>query len=334
MGYYTNPDLGPEPCIFTSTIPAWNCLNLARLASKTTSSLIFVHLRATTEGNLSEQNCHPFQYGPLMFMHNGGIGGFKFIKRKLSDSLGDQWFVHVQGSTDSEWAFAMFLDSLEKLGVSTDDIAASASRPEGLGHVLLRKAVLMTISRINELTKQVPQDQDRRSLLNFAVTDGHSVVCSRYVSSRDDEAASLFFSSGTSWKRDDESKIGDYRMERKDKGGDIVLVASEPLTFERGRYSFCFSVIYISLLSPHYVNLLNSNSFIYSTDNWVTVPTNSTLTIHKQTVMIHPIIDEFYSHSPNATRSANFARTKGQSSGTPIQTPRVVPRLVSTSSSE
>jgi glutamine amidotransferase len=48
------------------------------------------------------------------------------------------------------------------------------------------------------------------------------------------------------------------------------------------------------------------------TDNWVTVPTNSTLTISKQTVMIHPIIDDFYSPNPAHERSAGFAQAKGQ----------------------
>ena len=46
-------------------------------------------------------------------------------------------------------------------------------------------------------------------------------------------------------------------------------------------------------------------------DNWVTVPTNSVLTIHNQTVMIHPIIDEYYNHKPSHTRSAGFAVSKG-----------------------
>jgi glutamine amidotransferase len=87
-------------------------------------------------------------------------------------------------------------------------------------------------------------NEDSRSLLNFAVTDGESVVCTRYVSSKTDEAASLFFSSGTSWKelkpeatnghKKAEGVDRDYVMERRDKGSDIVLVASEPLTFERG----------------------------------------------------------------------------------------------------
>ncbi|KIW00004.1 uncharacterized protein PV09_08358 [Verruconis gallopava] len=277
VGYYTPPELGPEPAIFTSTIPAWNCINLERLASKTQSKLVFAHVRATTEGNLSEQNCHPFSCGSIMFMHNGGIGGWKYIKRKVGQSLRDEWYMLVQGGTDSEWIFVLFLDTLESMGYHPIRDAG----PHGFGHAVLRKALLKTIARINEFTRDGVPEDEARSLMNFAVTDGHSVVCTRYVSSKTDEAASLFFSSGTDWTEFvDVDGNKDWKMERKDKGADIVLVASEPLTFDR--------------------------------DNWVTVPTNSVVTIHKQTVMIHPIIDEFWNPNPSHERSTQFAQTKGQ----------------------
>ncbi|KAI9829029.1 MAG: hypothetical protein M1832_000052 [Thelocarpon impressellum] len=68
-------------------------------------------------------------------------------------------------------------------------------------------------------------------------------------------------------------------MERLDKGADIVLVASEPLTFER--------------------------------EHWVTLPTNSILTIHKQTVTMHPIVDKYHNASPLYTRSLGYAVFKG-----------------------
>ncbi|KAK8172066.1 nucleophile aminohydrolase [Phyllosticta citrichinensis] len=287
VGYYTSPDLGPEPCIFTSTIPAWNCINLERLASKTTSNLIFAHVRATTSGNLSDSNCHPFRHKGLMFMHNGGVGAWNHVKRRLATSLGDAWFNFVQGSTDSEWCFALFLDCMDKMGCSPNTEVGE----NGFGQTVLRKAMLRTIERINEFTKDVPADvseKDRISLLNFAVTDGQSVVCTRYVSSTTDEAASLFFSSGTSWKEQSSGEAKDYKMERRDKGADIVLVASEPLTFER--------------------------------DNWVTVPTNSTVTIHKQTVMIHPIKDDYYNPDPAHKRSSQLAVKKGQTITGPDQT--------------
>jgi glutamine amidotransferase len=130
VGYYTSPTLSTEPCIFTSTTPAWNCVNLERLAKKTTSSLVFAHVRATTTGALSESNCHPFSFHSLMFMHNGHIANFSSIKRPLVSSLRDEYFLMVEGSTDSEWAFALFLDTLHSLGVdpSSSPAAASAMR--------------------------------------------------------------------------------------------------------------------------------------------------------------------------------------------------------------
>ncbi|KFZ02759.1 hypothetical protein V502_11551 [Pseudogymnoascus sp. VKM F-4520 (FW-2644)] len=277
IGYYTDPKLGPEPCIFTSTIPAWNCINLQRIASKTASPLIFAHVRATTEGSLSDDNCHPFRHGSLMWMHNGGLGAWKYIKRRLGERLADKWYLGVCGGTDSEWAFALYLDTLERMGYDP-----SNPPDHGFGPGVLRQAMLKVIKDINQFIAEVPpklivdEKVDTRSLLNFAVTDGHSVICTRYVSSQTDEAASLYYSSGSTWH---DEKKGNFQMDRRDKGADIVLVASEPLTFER--------------------------------DNWVTVPTNSTLTIHNQTVMVHPIIDENYSQNPAHKRSAQFVAEKG-----------------------
>jgi glutamine amidotransferase len=43
----------------------------------------------------------------------------------------------------------------------------------------------------------------------------------------------------------------------------------------------------------------------------VNVPTNSILTIHKQTVMVHPIEDRYYAKSPYHIRSSTFVQTKG-----------------------
>jgi glutamine amidotransferase len=235
-----------------------------------------------------------------MWMHNGGVGAWSKIKKHLAMGLDDRWFNFVKGGTDSEWAFAVFLHCLSSKGIDPE----KALPPGGLGHAVLREAMLETIARINKLIARVPEDQlepgERISLLNFAVTDGHSVICTRYVNSKVDAPASLFWSSGTCWKEGEEQKDGikNYKMERRDKGADIVLVASEPLTFDRGEMMDCIA------------GEDKSPNFFFFLDSWVTVPINSVLTIHKQTVMIHPILDEFY--SPNANRSSTFAQAKGQ----------------------
>ncbi|MCJ1393551.1 hypothetical protein MMC18_006426 [Xylographa bjoerkii] len=312
VGYYTSPALGPAPCLFTSTIPAWNCINLSRLAAKTTSALIFAHVRATTSGTLADANCHPFRHRALMFMHNGSIAAWPSVKRALAASLADEWFLFVQGGTDSEWAFALFLDSMQRQGV---DPSGEPPAGRGFGHGVLRRALRATVERINALVGCVEpgglDEEGRRSLLNFAVTDGVSVVCTRYVSSRTDEAASLYWSSGTSWR--DEGG-GRFVMERRDRGADIVLVASEPLTFER--------------VLRKGAGMLTEGGGGRAVDNWVTVPTNSILTIHKQTVMIHPIIDEYYNHSPSYTRKSEFAKSKGLVSNAPGVTEVLTPAVV------
>lgn len=46
-------------------------------------------------------------------------------------------------------------------------------------------------------------------------------------------------------------------------------------------------------------------------ENWVNVPTNSILTIHRQTVMVHPILDKYYERDPYHVRSSAFVQAKG-----------------------
>ncbi|RIA92702.1 nucleophile aminohydrolase [Glomus cerebriforme] len=247
VGWYES-NSGPDntPCIFASVTPAWNNNNLARLAEKIKSPLVFAHVRASTSGTLSETNCHPWKYNKLMWMHNGHIQDFNKIKRKLQQSLREEIFLFVEGNTDSEWAFALFLNQL------------SNPEADNFDYKTLKTAMLKTIEQLNIWADEAGITEP--SLLNFAVTDGCTVVCTRYISSKTEEAASLYFSSGTNFK---EYKPGHYKMVKADKREDIVLVASEPLTFEKA--------------------------------DWLIIPTNTCLVITpKFNVLLTPIKDQFY----------------------------------------
>lgn len=90
--------------------------------------------------------------------------------------------------------------------------------------------MMKTIKFINQLSKEAGITGP--SLMNFVVSDGHTVVATRYISSRTSEASSLFFSSGTSFD-EYEPAAGLYRMTKADKRERIIMIASEPLTFER-----------------------------------------------------------------------------------------------------
>lgn len=81
--------------------------------------------------------------------------------------------------------------------------------------------MLATIALINSYTASVNATDP--SLMNFCVTDGTSVVATRYISSRTEEAASLFYSTGSTFEEYQEG--GHYRMNKCDKRENIILVA-------------------------------------------------------------------------------------------------------------
>jgi glutamine amidotransferase len=113
----------------------------------------------------------------------------------LQSMLRDSMYHFVQGSTDSEWAFALFLNQFD------DPLHGSFTSEE------IKEALMNTIRIINDLVKEF--EIEEVSLLNFAVSDGRTIACSRYCNSRSGEPASLFFSSGS---RFEEQSPGTYRM--------------------------------------------------------------------------------------------------------------------------
>ena len=234
-------------------------------------------------------------------MHNGGIAEFDRIKRSLQALLPDEVFAIPQGNTDSEWAFALFIAELSKLhSIIPPSTPTLHSNPNPDHTVviphLLQQAMLATIATLNKLARDAGVGEP--SLLNFCVTDGQTVVATRYISSKKDEAASLYYSSGTTFcevpisssaastssspndtQQSDGS--GQYRMFKLDKRENIIMIASEPLTFEKA--------------------------------DWLEIRTNTMVVITpKMNFLQIPIVDEFYvPHSVTNTRTVEFAATKG-----------------------
>ncbi|RSH78130.1 uncharacterized protein EHS24_002586 [Apiotrichum porosum] len=252
-----------RPCIFKSISPAWSNANLTRLAEKIRSPLVFAHRAkiTATRGSLTASWCvgHPLSVADGQWMHNGEINEFPKIKRAVQASLSEELFLYPSGYTDSEWAFML-----------EDPHARSFT------HIELREAMMKTIKFINKLSKDAGITGP--SLMNFVVTDGHTVVATRYISSRTSEASSLFFSSGTTFD-EYEPAAGLYRMTKADKRERIIMIASEPLTFER--------------------------------TDWIEVKTNMMVVITpKMNLLQIPIIDEHWvspQDPASHTRSPDFA---------------------------
>jgi ergothioneine biosynthesis protein EgtC len=215
VGWYA-PDIDPTPCVFTSVRPAWSNRNLHRLAEKVRAGCFFAHVRAASSGmSVSEANCHPFQHGRFLWMHNGRVAGFGRIKRALRALLKDEFYDFIEGTTDSEHAFALFLNNLSERSsdYSLED---------------MEEAMLATIAQLNELTAAAGVDAVCR--YNFALTDGSNVLITRYTTAEDESPETLYIARGSRFERAGST----YRMVHDDESYRALIIASEPLTDDRG----------------------------------------------------------------------------------------------------
>ncbi|HEX9692666.1 MAG TPA: class II glutamine amidotransferase [Gemmatimonadales bacterium] len=216
VGWY-QPDIADEPAVFRSITPAWNNRNLHNIARLISSSCILAHVRAASDtSGVNEANCHPFRYGRYLLMHNGDIGNFRRVRRRLLESVCDEAFGNVFGSTDTEHFFAVVIDELLKR-TTTD------GGSEQLAEVLDR-----SIRRVVALVAE--HGGGAASSLNVALSDGDAVVASRFTSETDREPETLYVFRGPLYAPAHASPRGRRRHEH----GEAVVVASERLTTEAG----------------------------------------------------------------------------------------------------
>ena len=104
----TDADL-PDPGVYREVRPAWSDDNLRNLCRHIRSPLFFAHVRATTGTAVTRPNCHPFVSGRWSFMHNGQIGDWSLIRRKVEELIPDTYYNTRLGTTDSEAVFLAIL---------------------------------------------------------------------------------------------------------------------------------------------------------------------------------------------------------------------------------
>ena len=203
VGWYM-PEIDPTPCVYNDLRPAWSNRNLHRLAGKIRSACLFAHVRAASGGmTVSEANCHPFEYDCFLWMHNGGVAEFGRIKRRLRASLDDEFYDLIQGTTDSEHVFALFLNKL-------------APHMQDYSSQILADTMTATIVRLNEWPEEA--GIGRESRYKFAVTDGQNIIANRYVTDPSKAPHSLYYAGGGAF----EAVEGSHRMrsiERHPQGG-------------------------------------------------------------------------------------------------------------------
>ena len=166
MGWYGEH---AEPGLYREIRPAWSDENLRYLCRHIRSHLYFAHVRASTGTPITRPNCHPFACGRWLFMHNGLIGNWSRLRRKVEALIPDDAYGSRIGTTDSEAVFLAILGA----GGDKDPLGATAR-------------VLATIT-------DMVSTHGYREPLRFtaALANGRDLYAFRY--SANDHANSLYY---------------------------------------------------------------------------------------------------------------------------------------------
>src|SRR6516162_2968839 len=157
----------PEPGLYREVRPAWSDENLRYLCRHIHSNLFFAHVRSATGTPVTRPNCHPFACGRWMFMHNGVIGDWTRVRRRVEALIPDALYGSRIGTTDSE---AVFL-ALVGAGIDRDPVAATA--------------------RILAEVTKIVSEKNEPLRFTAALADGHDLFAFRYAAN--DKANTLYY---------------------------------------------------------------------------------------------------------------------------------------------
>jgi len=209
IGWY--PTQESEPVVLVSVLPAWSAGNMRRAAEGLKGTAVLAHVRAAPVGSaICEQNCHPF-YDPVsgvLFAHNGHVAGFAQHRKDVVSALPADIFNQIQGTTDSEYAFALI---------------RAAARARGNEGRLTPDALVDAVCDAIDTLEVLPGTAG--SLLNFALATKDVIAVTRYVIGGTSAGASLYYAVDKSGL----SECGRF-LHQDEVRPRCSLVASEPVT--------------------------------------------------------------------------------------------------------
>jgi glutamine amidotransferase len=200
--------------------------NLKALASKLQPSALLAHIRGVAYNStvqINEQNVHPFRFDgvPLAMAHNGDLADFRAMRFDLVPHVKPAFARHIQGSTDSEWLYALTVSALE-------DPYRINSPEEILAAVTRALAIVREVRRAHGI--------DRSSSTNLIFCDGINLVALRFTfdfgksgsaqMQGTNEFLSMWYSFGSDYGLHD----NEWKLTGGAAHADSVIVASEPLT--------------------------------------------------------------------------------------------------------
>lgn len=195
----------PMPQVAHGLGPAHQDPEFERVSNLLSAPTVLAHVRLASVGAVTVRNAHPFVHGRWCFAHNGTITDWGRHQPTLEKLIPDHFRKLIQGDTDSERCFFLFMGHLSRDHDPAGPVPIDA----------VAKAIAKTVAQVASLTDST----DKKSSMNFMVTDGKLLVAGR-------RERTLFFS-----EQQKHHKIG----EAPPPPGstlDQIVIASENLTRE------------------------------------------------------------------------------------------------------
>ena len=206
-----------EPGLFKTLNPAWNEPNLYELCQTTLSHCVSAHVRAGTVGRISRVNSHPFRYQNLSMMHNGSIKGFTDIKRSIRNILCDETYNWIEGQTDSEHFFALFVNYMMKFNFDLHN-------PTVNDMLIAFEACIATI------TDLLDQHSEHQLIsLNTIITSGKQLLATRYANDPN-EMRTLYYLTGNHYKCANEGHTILTHDKTHPDAESMIIIASERIS--------------------------------------------------------------------------------------------------------
>lgn len=103
----------PEPALYRTAVPIWADPNLEWMNERLRVRSVIAAVRSATPGiGFELANVQPFAHRRMAFAHNGFVTDFRHgAQRRMRESLGQEAYESIAGSSDSEHLFAMVIDA-------------------------------------------------------------------------------------------------------------------------------------------------------------------------------------------------------------------------------
>ncbi|PTL77266.1 class II glutamine amidotransferase [Vitiosangium sp. GDMCC 1.1324] len=159
-------EAGERPLVAHGLGPAYCDPDFERVSSRVSSRTVVAHLRLASVGAVEKRNAHPFHHGRWCFVHNGTLKNFARHKAVVEALIRPELLANIQGATDSERCFYLFLTRLSERQCLVGPACVEK----------VARALAETMELVSAITDEPGQD---RSSMNFLVTNGDVMVATR-----------------------------------------------------------------------------------------------------------------------------------------------------------